>query len=421
MNLHEDGRILYIALVDVSQPDGPGVNEREFMLSVFDSFGPRVHMLTPTPRNPCPDVNPRQTTFCRNPKKWDLFGFLRQQWQLRNQIRHLLAKQPFDLIVIRLGALPFGVYMAARESPVPYVLKTVGDVLGGGFVNGRGLKGVIGRSLRGLHRLIVQNIVQGAAGLDTCTKPLLRQHRIEFGLPPDRLLLCGNATNVTRFRPQDPSDARSALGIAHFDPVLGYVGGLPAKRGGMQMLAITARMLGDYPQLGAVIVGGDRKPLLKRARELNIVDRVAIPGRQPYEEIPTYVNSFDVCFALERPYHFQRFGNSYQKIRQFLACGKRIITCAADDSFLLKEDLARTVDPSDLDCIEKSTRELLEWDDDRKRRHAAKCIAYAREHLSTEAALNRRIDFWNELLHRAGRRARHGQCESTAQPIPVGP
>ncbi len=32
------------------------------------------------------------------------------------------------------------------------------------------------------------------------------------------------------------------------------------------------------------------------------------------------------------------------------------------------------------------------------RKHAERAVAYARKHLSSEAALNRRVDFWNELI-----------------------
>jgi len=400
MTLLHEGRILYVSVADVSKPNGPGVNEREFMLSLFDKFGSRAHMLAPMPRYSCCDLNLEQTTFYPNPKKWDLFGFIRQQLQLKKEIRRLLAEQSFDLVVIRMGALPLGLYLA-RKMPAPYVLKTVGEVLGGAFADSKGLKRLVCNSLAGCNLFLVRNVIQGAIGLDACTEQLLQQHERSFGLPRDDLLLCRNATNVQRHAPRATSDAKAALKLSHFDPVLGYSGGKPARQGGMQILAITARMLEDYPRLGAVIVGGDEELLLDRARELGISDHVVIPGLLPYDQIPAYVNSFDICFALDRADRFERVGNSYQKIRQYLACGKRVVSRrGTDDDSLFNEELVRSVDPADSDCIERVTRELLSWDDDRKRRHAARCVAYAREHLSTEVSLNRRVDYWEMRMRR---------------------
>ncbi len=399
MTLLHEGRVLYVSVADVSKPNGPGVNEREFMLSLFDKFGSRAHMLAPMPRYSCCDLNLEQTTFYPNPKKWDLFGFIRQQLQLKKEIHRLLAEQPFDLVVIRMGALPLGLYLA-RKMPAPYVLKTVGEVLGGAFADSKGFKRLVCNSLAGCNLFLVRNVIQGAIGLDACTEQLLQQHEETFGLARDDLLLCRNATNVHRHRPQATADAKAALKLSHFEPVLGYAGGKPAHQGGMQILAITARMIEDYPRLGAVIVGGDEDLLLKRARELGISDHVAIPGQLPYDRIPTYVNSFDVCFALDRPDRLRRVGNSHQKVRQYLACGKRVVSCGANDDSLLRGDLVRSVGSADTAAIEKATRELLQWDDDKQRRHAARCIAYARKHLSTEVSLTRRVDYWEMRMRR---------------------
>ena len=396
MGLANTGRILYISIVDVSQPDGPGVNEREFMVSLLHRFGRRVHVLIPRPREACSDVDTTRTTYYRNPGRWNPFGFLRQQWELKNKIWHLLAQQSFDLVVLRVGVLPLGFYLT-RKMPVPYAVKTFGDYRG--FEQKAGLKGLIGTSISRFNRFLVRHILAGALAIDTVTEILRKAHAKEFGLPTERLRVIENATNTRRFVAQDPTVARSATQIGNFHPVLGYVGGRPTERGGMQMLEVAARILDDYSRLGVVIVGkGDLERLRKRAQELGIEDHVVIPGQVPYEKIPSYVNSFDVCFALDRADRFRQIGNSDQKVRQYLACGKPVVTRATDDSFLVKENLAAIVEVDDLDAIERATRRFLDWDDPMRRQHAVRVISYVRERLSTEATLSRRIEFWSQRL-----------------------
>jgi glycosyltransferase involved in cell wall biosynthesis len=399
VNLHEQGKLLYVSMVDVSQPGGPGVNEREFMVSLLRKFGPRVHVLIPRPAAPCSDVCAERTTFYRNPRRYDPLGWFRQQMQLRAEIHRLEAAEAFALIVIRIWILPLGLCLAGTSAP--YVLKSLGAVhefkkLPVGWAR------LLARLLGPLNDLLSRRVIQRALAIDTCTELLVDRNRRDFALPASRVLLCGNATNVDRFAPRRTEDARAALGMASWDPVLGFIGSRPTVRGAMTLLDVAARMVHDYPRLGVVIVGDEEGPLGKRAGELGLGGRVLTPGTVPYEDAPTYVNAFDVCFGFDRPQRVVETGNSYLKIRQYLACGKRTVTCLPADSPLVREGLVRNAGPADLDSIEKATRELLSWDDETISRHAARCAAYARRHLSTEVALDRRVDFWNKCLESAG-------------------
>jgi glycosyltransferase involved in cell wall biosynthesis len=301
--------------------------------------------------------------------------------------------------------------------PVPYAVKTLGEIQG--FMRNRGLKGLVCKTLGRLNWHLTRCFVQGAVAVDACTEKLLGQHYRSLRIPRGRLLKVENAANVQRFAPRDPKQSRAALQLEHLDPVLGYVGGFPVERGGLEMLEVAARLRRGYPRLGVVIVGEPgAERLRERARALGLEDCAVIPGRVSYDEIPTYVDSFDVCFAVDRPERFRRAGNSYQKIRQYLACGKPVVTCAEEDSFLLREGLAESVDVDDLSSVEAATRKLLARDEGRRRRHAARAVGYAREYLSTAAALNQRVDFWNRRLAEVGLTAAGRRDDA---PTPHGP
>jgi glycosyltransferase involved in cell wall biosynthesis len=412
MNLHEEGDILYVSTIDISRPSGPGVNEREFLNSLFRTFGLRAHALIPHPHHPCADACLERASFFTQPRRLGAVGLLRQQLALRRSIHRLLASRHFDLIVMRLGPLPWALYSSiARDKSIAYVVKTLGEI--DGFARTNTCRRVLAEPLRWPNRWLHQKIVDRALALDACTEELLRTHQTMFGLSPERTILVENATNIERFAPEDATQARATLQLSQFDPLLGYVGGNPLERGGLEMLDLTARLGEDYPQIGAVIVGGDESKLLVRARELGIEHRVQLPGIVPYDNIPNYVNSFDVCFALDRTSRLTRVGNSYQKIRQYLACGKPIVTCVAEGSFLEREGLAESVDVDNLDSIEARVRGILSWDERTKRQHGDRAVAYACAKLSTEVTLKQRVDFWNEKLCETGNSQIEVQKRST--------
>ncbi len=400
MSLAKDGRILYVSGVDVTQPNGPGVNEREFLLSLYERFGDRMHALIPAPRCPCSEIDSKRTTFYRNPWRWDLPRFLLQQREVYRQVRRLSGQRHLDLIVARLSVLPLAFY-TLRRGPIPYAIKTLGDTQG--FTENAGLKGLLARLLGPINALLFRHIVEEAMAIDCCTDTHLREHRDHYGCPSSKLMVVENATNTDRFFPQSTTESKKALGLSRFSPLLGFVGGSPAERGGLQMLEVAARLRREWPNLGVVIVGNDRAGVLgHRARTLGIGSNTVIPGVIPYESIPAYVNSFDVGFALDRPARWRATGNSYQKVRQYLACGKPVITCIETTSELVQAGLVFAVSPEDTAAQESIVRQVLGRCAQESSDFAARAVKYVQEELSTRVSLERRLAFWEGRLNERG-------------------
>lgn len=396
MTLADDGSILYVSMADVSLPNGPGVNEREFVTSLQKRFGDRAHVVLPEPRRDCDGVDWSQATTYRSASHRQPLRYVRQQIELRAKVLNLLERRSFDLMVMRLCALPLAAYWL-RKVNVPIVIKTLGEV--GGFAWQPGVTGLVRRPLARLDRLLVRDLLDHVAVADCCTPQLVDFQRVNFGFPANRLACVPNATNVSRFQPIPSDEARSRLGLTDRNPILGFVGGSPRERGGMQILEIVTRLRRDYPQLGAVVVGDDSDESLRiRTAELTLENHVVIPGVVPYHDVPDYVNAFDVCYAFDRFQRHHVIGNSYQKVRQYLSCGKPVISCIDEESPLVRQRLVAPAAPDDLDQIEQLTRELLERNTTQREQFAARARAYACEHLSSDSTLQQRLTFWEPFV-----------------------
>src|SRR5690606_23627394 len=96
--------ILYIGAHDLWRPDGPGVNEREFVASLEHALRHRVHCLVP---RSAVDKDAAGTHFTlsrrRNRRP---AGHLAAEASMAAHARMLLRENRFDLIVFRLGPLP---------------------------------------------------------------------------------------------------------------------------------------------------------------------------------------------------------------------------------------------------------------------------------------------------------------------------
>lgn len=392
----QDRKLLYVSLHDLSEAHGPGVNELEFYTSLAVEFGERLHAVIPRPKLFRRELSGPNIVHFQRLQRRTVRGIWDAQRALRGTLQEVLDAHAFELIVIRLNAFPLGLAQVLRQTRTPYVVKTL-DLPGLPPV--LGVHTLLRRMLSPLQKRLTRRILQGALAVDCCTPELTRRNCAHYRLDPRRVLLVENATNVQRFAPRDTHAARRQLGIEDWEPVLGYVGSRPSERGGWQMLDVAKRLRADFPHLGVVIVGeGGEDRLRRRAAQLGLAQRCLIPGGVEYDAIPDFVNAFDIGFALDHPRRFRLVGNSYQKVREYLACGKSVVTCLRPSSELVEMGLVEAVPPRDVAAIEAAVRQCQSRSPLARESQARRAVAFARERFSVGATLRQRLAFWNSWL-----------------------
>ena len=106
IDLFRNGRVLYVSSFDVSVGNGPGVNEREFVVSMSELLGNRVRFLVPRPKNPVAELPLEKCRFCLPHRGYHPVAFWGHIFSQLRHARALLEKEPFDLLVFRLDVLP---------------------------------------------------------------------------------------------------------------------------------------------------------------------------------------------------------------------------------------------------------------------------------------------------------------------------
>ena len=245
--------------------------------------------------------------------------------------------------------------------------------------------------------ILTKAILKRAVAIDACTAQLV-ERAVSIVGNRDKVRLIPNATNVRRFQPADPFVARKKLGIERFDPVVGYVGGRPWERGAEEIIQLLPKLKLRYPRIGALIVGGGTglDLLRKTAADLGVAENVVFAGVVPYEEVPAHVACLDVGIALDQPYRLERWGNSYQKVRQYIACGVPVLTNSDPDGMIDDNDLGKIVDIRDTEDLLRAVEELLAFAPEEKQRRKVAAVKFAYDNLSVERAIVDRLSFWNE-------------------------
>lgn len=392
-----DLKIIYASTIDVSLPNGPGVNEREFVMALRRRFGDKVGFVLPEPRNRLVLADlPNCSLFRVWPKRlhhmvaeaglfWKLFSLSRN-----NELQ---------LIISRCGLLPLGLAAFALTTRTPIALKTHGDPTLKYLCDSGGAKGAAGKLLRPASLALSRFLVRRAIRVDFCTPQLVdRNLKCHPGVEASKFIMVGNATNVDRFKPAPTGPARESLGLPQRWRLVGYVGGVPWERGGRQILRAVAELAAEFPDIGCAIVGGKGAGLdsLKSlARELGVEDRCVLPGEVPYDQVPSWVNSFDIGVAMDLPERAGYVGSSNQKIRQYLACGKPVIAAAGVNEFLEEHGLGVTVAGGDQAGFRDAVRKYLVESPGEKESRSSAARRYAEDFFSVDYTLSQRIQAWD--------------------------
>jgi glycosyltransferase involved in cell wall biosynthesis len=207
-----------------------------------------------------------------------------------------------------------------------------------------------------------------------------------------------NAANTERFKPMEDPPEIPGVDLRGRWPVLGFVGTSPSLRGARQMVEVARAILTDYPDTAVLVAGWDdgMEGVLVLAGRVGVEDRCYFPGTVSYEDVPAFINRMTIGYSFFEPWVTRRTGNASQKVRQYLACGKPVISIKEGHEFLEREDLGSTVDPERIEEVEAATRMWLSRLQSQAALARDRLRAYAVAHLSTEKALTDRLQFWSE-------------------------
>lgn len=400
MNFLEEGNILYIASVDISLPNGPGVNEREFVLEMSRVLGKRFYALIPKPKYDLSELKQNNFYFSHPTSLRNPLDFLLHQLDQTRLARKLMRQTKFDLLVVRHSLMAFSLNaITSASSTTPFVVKTIGARPEQDVDHHKGVLGWIKKQVFGLSELTHKALVKHALSLDACTEKLVQSAKVRFPDKAEKIVLFDNATNTERFFPSDVLKAREKLSLDSFSPIIGYVGGRPWERGGTQAVELVAQLKQFYPNIATVVVGaGDGMPALEeKANQLGVGGRCFFPGLIPYEHVPDYVNAFDLGFAFDTKTKSANVGNANQKLRQYLACAKPVVASEGGSEFLEEYHLGSFVDKDNSKKVEEAVLYWLTLTDQEKRDHQQRARNFAVEHLSISKQVHDRLQFWQSL------------------------
>ncbi|MDD5703018.1 MAG: glycosyltransferase family 4 protein [Dehalococcoidales bacterium] len=145
---------------------------------------------------------------------------------------------------------------------------------------------------------------------------------LKYKIKPEKITVIGNGANTELFSPMNTGEAREKLKLNHADNYICFIGNLIHWQGVEYLIEASPYILEEYPNTLFLIVGDGpiRNPLTELAQGLGVSDRFVFTGTVPYDKVPLYMNSSDICVIPKRP-----IKTSPLKLYEYMACGRPVI------------------------------------------------------------------------------------------------
>ena len=197
------------------------------------------------------------------------------------------------------------------------------------------------------------------------TQDLKKIFHRRYEIPFKKIEVVPNGANTDLFYPMDEAKCREELGLSQNIPIVCFVGGLGKGHGAKNLVNCAPSVIKQIPNTKFLIVGEGpkRTELEQKAASLDVKENFIFAGKVPYEEVPKYMNSSDVCVILNKSELKKELGGgSAIKLYEYMACGKPVIGTVAQTSFniLKKYDACVLVDVDNIDEIVEAVVMLLE-------------------------------------------------------------
>lgn len=398
--MHRKHRFAYIAEVDISVDDGPGINEREFVHELLERHDDEVVCVLPYPARPgvCFD---KRIAYVPSHRKRNPAFYLVYNVALLVRIARLHRERPFDALVFRLNLIPLVPILLHRLLKVPIILKTLAGYTT--FSEEASWKHkAVSMTTWPLYRMSIRS----ALAADTVSIPYIDWLAAKFGIEKKRITLIPNGANTVMFSPGDAGACRKKFNIGESDFVIGYVGALATLRHVDLLIRMLGRLATDRKVCLVLVGKGPDQGLLEGlADELGVRDKVVFTGFVPYSEVPDIMNTFDVAVDLTRvPMEIggEVVEASYsQKIPQYLACGLPVVAWDVPDNRFLESGRIGSLVGLEGDAAGKlleAVQKLVDLPAEEKAGMGARAREYAERWFSVRGLTDRRIAFWRSSV-----------------------
>jgi len=156
-----------------------------------------------------------------------------------------------------------------------------------------------------------------------------------YNIPDEKIIVIENGANTELFKPMNREKVMKELNLDENHNYVGFSGSFNVWHGLEDLVKSAPLILKEVENTKFILVGDGpmKEQIIQMVNDLNLTDNFIFINRVPYEEVPKYVNAFDVCIILKK----KDIPGSPLKLWEYMACGKPVVATNTQDFRVLKE------------------------------------------------------------------------------------
>ena len=249
--------------------------------------------------------------------KIPLLDYVSMLFTYGREIKHQIREFKPDIIASGEILSTYLSLRAAKRNNIPFIYFEIDETH----------RFVPFRPLQPIAKILEKKILKKADRVITINEKL-KDYAIRMGANPDKTYLVRAGIDLERYDPNiDGSEIRERYGIEKDDSVLFFMGWLYDFSGLKEVATELSKIKDEKPNIKLLIVGdGDAFDGLQKIREKHHLDnQIILTGKQPYESIPAFIASSDICLL---PAYNNEIMRDIVPIKmyEYMAMGKPVIT-----------------------------------------------------------------------------------------------
>lgn len=233
-----------------------------------------------------------------------------------------------DVIYARYYGFSFSQLIIAKLFRIPYVVE----------INGLLMKEM---KLSNTAKLIICIVriserfnYKNAKRIIVVTQAIKEDVKDLYNIPDEKIIVIENGANTELFRPMN-EDFRNDLHLDWNYNYVGFSGSFNIWHGLEDLVKSAPLVLKEVENTRFILVGDGlmKKKIVQMVNDLNLTDNFIFIDRVPYEDVPKYINPFDICVILKK----KDIPGCPLKLYEYMACGKPVVATNTKDFRALDE------------------------------------------------------------------------------------
>ncbi len=160
------------------------------------------------------------------------------------------------------------------------------------------------------------------------TKGLKEYIHCTYNVDRDKVFVVNNGVNTDISRPLDINECKEKLGLDKNKDYIIFVGSLRMWHGINRLVEIVKQLSREKDNICLLVVGSgpEEEKLINQIGKEDLSNKILLIGKVHHEKVPLYIGSSRVCIAPYPETIVSRHGFSSLKIREYMSCGRPIVT-----------------------------------------------------------------------------------------------